>query len=62
MLAEMGLELADNVQIIVRDSTSEVRWLVLPERPPGTEHLTEEELVLLVTRDAMVGVAKVAAP
>ena len=62
VLAEMGLELADNVQIIVRDSTSEVRWLVLPERPAGTEHLTEEELVLLVTRDAMVGVAKVAAP
>ncbi|HEY2080903.1 MAG TPA: nitrile hydratase subunit alpha [Streptosporangiaceae bacterium] len=62
VLAEMGLELADNVQIIVRDSTSEVRWLVLPERPAGTEHLTEEELVLLVTRDAMVGVAKVEAP
>jgi nitrile hydratase len=62
VLAEMGLELADNVQIIVRDSTSEVRWLVLPERPADTEHLTEEELVLLVTRDAMVGVAKVEAP
>jgi nitrile hydratase len=62
VLAEMGLELADNVQITVRDSTSEVRWLVLPERPAGTEHLTEEELVPLVTRDAMVGVAKVAAP
>jgi len=62
VLAEMGLELADNVQIIVRDSTSEVRWLVLPERPAGTEHLTEEELVPLVSRDAMVGVAKVKAP
>jgi nitrile hydratase len=62
VLAEMGLELADNVQITVRDSTSEVRWLVLPERPAGTEHLTEEELVPLVTRDAMVGVAKVEAP
>ncbi|MEW2289939.1 nitrile hydratase subunit alpha [Streptomyces sp. NPDC047841] len=62
VLAEMGLELDDDVQIIVRDSTSEVRWLVLPERPAGTEHLTEEELVSLVTRDAMVGVAKVAAP
>jgi nitrile hydratase subunit alpha len=62
VLAEMGLELADNVQIIVRDSTSEVRWLVLPERPAGTEHLTEEELVPLVTRDAMVGVAKAEAP
>jgi nitrile hydratase len=61
VLSEMGLELADDVQITVRDSTSEVRWLVLPERPPGTEHLTEEELVPLVTRDAMVGVAKVKA-
>ncbi|MER5599230.1 nitrile hydratase subunit alpha [Streptomyces sp. NPDC002265] len=62
VLAEMGLTLEDDVRIVVRDSTSEVRWLVLPERPPGTEHLTEEELVPLVTRDAMVGVAKVAAP
>jgi nitrile hydratase subunit alpha len=62
VLAEMGLVLADDVQITVRDSTSEVRWLVLPERPAGTEHLTEEELVPLVTRDAMVGVAKVGAP
>ncbi|MED7828985.1 nitrile hydratase subunit alpha, partial [Streptomyces chiangmaiensis] len=41
--------------------TSEVRWLVLPERPAGTEHLTEEELVPLVSRDSMVGVAKVEA-
>lgn len=62
VLSEMGLDLPDNVQITVRDSTSEVRWLVLPERPAGTEHLTEDELVRLVTRDAMVGVAKVTAP
>jgi nitrile hydratase subunit alpha len=62
VLSEMGLELADNVQITVRDSTSEVRWLVLPERPAGTELLTEEQLVPLVSRDAMVGVAKVQAP
>ena len=62
VLSEMGLDLADNVQITVRDSTSEVRWLVLPERPAGTEHLTEEELVPLVSRDAMVGVAKVKLP
>ncbi|MER5668132.1 nitrile hydratase subunit alpha [Streptomyces mirabilis] len=61
VLSEMGLDLGDGVQITVRDSTSEVRWLVLPERPAGTEHLTEEELVPLITRDAMVGVAKVAA-
>ena len=62
VLSEMGLDLPQDVQIIVHDSTSEVRWLVLPERPQGTEHLTEEQLVPLVTRDAMVGVAKVEAP
>ena len=62
VLSEMGLDLPDDVQITVHDSTSEVRWLVLPERPEGTEHLTEEQLVPLVTRDAMVGVAEVEAP
>jgi len=62
VLAEMGLELADDVEIVVHDSSSEVRWLVLPERPAGTESLSEEELVPLITRDALVGVAKVAAP
>jgi nitrile hydratase len=59
VLAEMGLELPDDVQISVRDSSSEVRWLVLPERPAGTGHLSEEQLVPLITRDAMIGVAKV---
>jgi nitrile hydratase len=59
VLSEMGLDLADDVQITVHDSTSEVRWLVLPERPAGTENLSEEELVPLITREAMVGVAKV---
>jgi nitrile hydratase len=62
VLSEMGLDLADDVQITVRDSTSEVRWLVLPERPAGAEQLSEEELVPLVTRDAMVGVAKAGVP
>jgi nitrile hydratase len=62
VLSEMGLELAEDVRITVRDSTSEVRWLVLPERPVGTEHLSGEQLVPLVTRDAMVGVARVKAP
>ncbi|MHA6796212.1 nitrile hydratase subunit alpha [Pseudonocardia bannensis] len=62
VLSEMGLDLADDVEIIVRDSSSEVRWLVLPERPAGTENLSEEELVPLITRDALVGVAKVQAP
>ncbi|MEV0071632.1 nitrile hydratase subunit alpha [Amycolatopsis sp. NPDC050768] len=62
VLSEMGLDLDADVRITVRDSSSEVRWLVLPERPAGTESLSEDELVELVTRDAMVGVAKVAAP
>ena len=62
VLSEMGLDLPQDMQITVHDSTSEVRWLVLPERPQGTEHLTEEQLVPLVTRDAMVGVAEVEAP
>jgi nitrile hydratase subunit alpha len=62
VLAEMGLDLDGDVEIRVRDSTSEVRWLVLPERPAGTEGMSEDELVPLITRDAMVGVAKVKAP
>jgi nitrile hydratase len=62
VLSEMGLDLADDVQLTVHDSSSEVRWLVLPQRPAGTEDLTEEQLVPLVTRDAMVGVARVTAP
>jgi len=59
VLAEMGLELTDEIEIRVWDSSSEVRYLVLPQRPAGTESLTEDELVPLVTRDAMVGVAHV---
>lgn len=62
LLSEMGLDLAEDVQITVHDSSSEVRWLVLPERPAGTEDFSEDQLVALITREAMVGVAKVAAP
>jgi nitrile hydratase subunit alpha len=62
VLAEMGLVLPEDVRVQVWDSSSEVRYLVLPQRPAGTENLSEEELVPLVTRDAMVGVAKVVAP
>jgi nitrile hydratase len=61
VLAEMGLRLADDVDIQVWDSSSEVRYFVLPERPAGTEGLSEERLTALVTRDAMVGVARVTA-
>ena len=59
VLREFGLELADDVEVRVWDSTAELRYLVLPERPPGTEKMSEAELAALVTRDAMVGVAKV---
>jgi nitrile hydratase len=62
VLREFGLELAENVEVRVWDSTAELRYLVLPARPMGTDHLGEEELAALVTRDAMVGVAKVVYP
>jgi nitrile hydratase len=62
VLREFGLDLAEDVEVRVWDSTAELRYLVLPERPDGTEGLTEEALAALVTRDAMVGVAKVATP
>ena len=59
LLAEMGLELDPSIEIRVWDSVSEIRYLVLPERPVGTESHSEEQLAALVTRDAMIGVAKV---
>ena len=61
VLAEMGLVLAESVEVRVWDSSAEIRYLVLPERPPGTETLAEEEVAALVTRDAMIGTAHVAA-
>jgi len=60
VLREFGLELGDDVEVRVWDSTAELRYLVLPERPAATERMTEEELAALVTRDSMVGVGKVA--
>jgi len=62
VLREFGLELAEDVEVRVWDSTAEVRYLVLPERPAGSEKLSEEELAALVTRDAMIGVTKVVLP
>lgn len=62
LLREFGLDLPEDVEVRVWDSTAEVRYLVLPERPPGTEGMSEEELAALVTRDAMIGVARVAPP
>ena len=62
VLREFGLELPETVEVHVWDSTAELRYLVLPERPAGTEGLSEEALASLVTRDAMIGVAKVLPP
>jgi nitrile hydratase subunit alpha len=62
VLREFGLELASDVEVRVWDSTAELRYLVLPERPADTGSLSEAELAALVTRDAMVGAAKVTPP
>ena len=62
VLREFGLDLAEDVEVRVWDSTAELRYLVLPERPVGSEGLNEDELSAVVTRNAMIGVAKVALP
>lgn len=62
VLKELGLTLPESTEVRVWDSTAEVRYMILPERPPGTEAMSEEELAALVTRDAMIGVATVPAP
>jgi nitrile hydratase len=59
VLREFGLELDESVDVRVWDSSAELRYMVLPERPAGTEQMSEEELAKLVTRDAMVGVTRV---
>jgi nitrile hydratase len=62
VLKEFGLELEPDVEVRVYDSSADMRYLVIPERPPGTEHLSEAELAGLVTRDSMIGVTKARAP
>jgi nitrile hydratase len=62
VLREFGLDVDDTIAVHVWDSSAEVRYMVLPERPAGTDGLSEEELAALVTRDAMIGVARVSAP
>jgi nitrile hydratase subunit alpha len=58
VLADFGTELPDDVEVSVWDSTAEVRYLVIPERPAGTEGLSEAQLADLVTRDGMIGTAR----
>jgi nitrile hydratase len=62
VLREFGLDLPPNVEVKVWDSSSEMRYLVLPEPPPDTEGLSEAELAVLVTRDSMIGAARVRGP
>jgi nitrile hydratase alpha subunit len=62
VLAEFGTVIPDDVEIRVSDSTAQVRYLVLPKRPEGTESFSEEQLAALVTRDAMIGVVPAAVP
>jgi nitrile hydratase alpha subunit len=62
VLEEFGVELDEDVELRVVDSTADVRYLVVPRRPPGTDGLGEEELATLVTRDSMIGVAQPAVP
>jgi nitrile hydratase len=61
-LREFGLEIDEKVEVRVWDSTAELRYLVLPERPAGSDEWNEEKLAALVTRNAMIGVAKIATP
>jgi nitrile hydratase len=58
VLAEFGCEFADDIEIRVWDSSAETRYLVLPQRPPDTEHLNRDDLAALVRRDHMIGVAR----
>jgi nitrile hydratase len=62
VLAEFGTALPAQVQIRVHDSTADMRYMILPLRPAGTEHLTEAQLAELVTRDSLIGVGLVPAP
>jgi nitrile hydratase len=62
VLSEFGVALGPDVEVRVWDSSAEIRYVVVPERPKGTEKLIEEELAKLVTRDSLIGVAKIAAP
>jgi nitrile hydratase subunit alpha len=62
VLRECGLAVDETAEIRVMDSNAEVRYLIIPERPQGTEQMSEEELAALITRDAMIGVAKVSPP
>ena len=62
VMREFGLNVNESVEVRVLDSTADLRYLVLPQRPPGTEGMTEDELSKLVTRDSMIGVTHAKSP
>jgi nitrile hydratase subunit alpha len=62
VMAEFGLELPESVEVRVWDSSAELRYWVLPERPEGTDDFTEDQLAALVTRDSLIGVTKALSP
>ena len=62
ILQEFGTDIADDTEVVVLDSTADVRYLVLPQRPAGTDGMSEDELAALVTRDSMVGVSRARTP
>ncbi len=62
VLQEFGTEVGEDTEVVVLDSTADLRYLVLPERPAGAEGLSEDELAALVTRDSMIGVSRALAP
>ena len=62
VLEEFGTEVSDDTEVVVLDSTADLRYLVLPQQPAGTEGMSEEELAALVTRDSMIGVSRALAP
>lgn len=62
VLAEFGLTLPDGIMVRVHDSTADMRYMVLPMRPAGTDGWSEERLASLVTRDSLIGVAQAKAP
>ena len=62
VLQEFGTEVSEDTEVVVLDSTADLRYLVLPERPAGTDGMSEDELAALVTRDSMIGVSRALAP
>jgi nitrile hydratase subunit alpha len=62
VLKEFGLEVEPGVEVRVYDSTADIRYLIIPARPAGTEGMSEEDLARLVTRDSMIGVARARTP